>query len=202
MTAIRRLLAPALVLSAVLATTASAQSTLPITIEVRGGAAIPTGDFDEGVSTGWGLGATVRYAVAPSVDLYAGFDHFEFGTDEELDDEEIEFGIADNGLRAGARFSFSTLGSVQPWLEGGLLVNRSTVSIGDGTTTIDVDSEWGLGFEAGAGIAVPLSPRVSLTPGVRYRMHEAKFEVEDVEEGPESIDVTYFAIDIGVNIRL
>lgn len=199
---IRRLLAPALVLSAVLATTASAQSTLPITIEVRGGAAVPTGDFDDGAGIGWGLGATARYAVTPNVDLYAGFDHFEFGTDEELDDEEIEFGIADNGLRAGARFSFQTLGSVQPWLEGGLLFNRSTVSFGDGTTTIDVDSEWALGFEAGAGIAVPLSPRISLTPGVRYRMHEAKFEIEDVEEGPQSIDVTYFAIDLGVNIRL
>lgn len=202
MTAIRRLLAPALVLSAVLATTASAQGTLPITIEVRGGAAIPTGDFDDGAGTGWGLGATVRYAVTPNVDLFAGFDRFEFGTDEELDDEDIDFGISDSGVRAGARFSFQTLGSVQPWLEGGLLFNRSTVSIGDGTTSIDVNSEWALGFEAGAGIAVPLSPRVSLTPGVRYRVHEAEFELDEVEEGPQSIDVTYFAIDLGVNIRL
>lgn len=199
---IRRLLAPALVLSAVLATTASAQSTLPITIEVRGGAAIPMGDFDDGAGTGWGLGATVRYAVTPAVDLYAGYDRFEFGTDADLDEEEFDLGLSDSGFRTGARFSFAPLGSLRPWVEGGLLVNRSTVSISVESASIDVNSEWALGFEGGAGFAVPLSPRVSLTPGVRYRMHEAEFEAEETGEGPQSIDVSYLAIDIGVNIRL
>lgn len=202
MTALRRVLAPALVLSAALATTATAQSTLPITVEVRGGAAIPTGDFGDGASTGWGIGGTVRYAVAPTIELYAGYDHFDFSTDEELDETELDFGVQDQGLRAGGRFTFSTLGSVSPWVEGGLLFNRSSVSISDGTTTINVNSDWAPGFEAGAGFAVALSPRVSLTPGVRYRFHEAEFDPEGLEEGPESIDVTYVAIDLGVNIRL
>src|ERR1044071_8150992 len=145
MTALRRVRAPALVLGAVLATAATAQSTLPITVEVRGGAAIPTGDFDDGASTGWGVGATVRYAVAPMVELYAGYDHFDFGTDEELDDSGLELGIQDDGLRAGGRFTFSTLGSVSPWAEAGLLFNRTSVSVGDGSASINVNSDWGIG---------------------------------------------------------
>lgn len=202
MTALRRVLAPALVLSAVLATAATAQSTLPITVEVRGGAAIPTGEFDDGASTGWGVGATVRYAVTPMVDLYAGYDYFDFGSDEELDEEDVDIGIQDAGLRAGGRFNFSPLGSVSPWAEAGLLFSRASVSISDGSASVKVNSNWGIGFEGGAGFGVALSPRVSLTPGVRYRFHEAEFDSEDVEEGPESVDVTYVAIDLGVNIRL
>ncbi len=206
MTALRRVLAPALVLSAaVLATTtASAQSTLPITVEVRAGAAIPTGDFGDGTSTGWGVGATVRYAVSPMVELYGGYDHFDFGTDEELDDTGVDFALQDDGVRAGGRFNFSTLGSVSPWVEGGLLFNRSRIEVGVGSVSFNVDSDWTLGFEAGAGFGVALSPRVTLTPGVRYRIHEAEFEVEDDEGGTvtETVDVTYVAIDLGVNIRL
>src|SRR5215218_1251044 len=162
---IRTVLAPALVLSAALATRAHAQNTLPVSFELRGGASIPTGDFADGVQTGWSLGGSVLYAPRPNLALYAGFQHDDFSLDDDADvDEGTDVGIQDDGLRAGARVSLllAGLGSVRPWAEGGVLFNRTTVSASDGDVSASVDSDWALGFEVGAGLAFDVSPKVSI----------------------------------------
>lgn len=201
MTPIRGLLAPALVLAAVLAHTAHAQNTMPVSFEVRGGVAFPTDDFADGASTGWTVDGTVRYAVQPSLELYAGYQHASFSTDESADTEGVDVGIADDGVRAGARLNLlmGGMGAVRPWLEAGLIYDRTSVSGSDGETSVTFHSRWGLGFEAGAGFAVDLSPTISLTPGVRYRQHSTHFDLADIGEG--DLDASYVAVDVGINFH-
>ena len=194
----RTVLAPALVLSALLATTAHAQNTLPVTFEVRGGASIPTGDFADGVKTGWNVGGAVLFSPSPNLALYAGYQHDELTIDDD-DTEEVDLGVQDNGLRAGARLSVPlATGTVRPWVEGGLLYNRTTISGSDGEVSASFDSSWELGFEVGGGFSFDVSPTISLTPGIRYRQHKVDFG--DLADGATG-DVNTVVVDLGINFH-
>jgi opacity protein-like surface antigen len=197
MTRIRRLLAPALLVGAGLAQPALAQTTLPLAFEARGGVALPVGDFNDGAGTGWIVGGTVRYRVNPTVDVYAGYDYASFPPDD--DDPDVDVNLRDHGARAGVRADLrvGSLPSVTPWVEIGLMVNRTTVHASDNNISADVDADWALGGEAGAGLSIPVGTRASFTPGVRYRAHKADFG-DDIG----STTVSYFAFDLGVQIRL
>jgi hypothetical protein len=196
---LRTVLAPALVLSAVLATRAHAQTPLPISFEGRVGASIPTGDFSDGVKTGWNLGLTGFYSPQPTLALYLGFEHSAFSLDE--DTEDVDVGIDDNAVRAGARLSIPlSAAPVRPFVEGGAVFARTSITGSDGEVSASVDSDWKVGFEVGAGFAFDVSPRVSLTPGVRYRQHGVSFD--DVEGGDDLSDVSYVVVDLGVHVRL
>jgi opacity protein-like surface antigen len=193
----RTVLAPALVLSALLATTTHAQNTLPVAFEVRGGASIPTGDFADGVSTGWNLGGSVLFSPSPNLALYAGYQHDDFNADD--DSEDVDIGVQDNGFRAGARLSVPlATGTVRPWVEGGLLYNRTTISGSDGEVSASFDSSWELGFEVGGGFSLDLTPTISLAPGIRYRQHKVDFG--DIAEGATG-DVKTVVVDLGINFH-
>ncbi|HEX8904529.1 MAG TPA: outer membrane beta-barrel protein [Longimicrobiaceae bacterium] len=205
MTRMTRMFAPALLLGAFVALPARAQGILPFSAEVRGGVALPQGDFNDGADTGWGIGGTLRYRIAPMVDVYAGYDRFSFGADSSSDfDEGVDVSIRDEGFRAGARFTFplaSTLTGLSPWVEGGATFNRTTLHASDGSASIDVNSDRSVGFEVGAGLNFAVAPRVSLSPGVRYRSHKASFD-DAIDGGDGSdVDANYFVVEVGLSIH-
>jgi opacity protein-like surface antigen len=209
MTRTLRLLAPAFLLGAALALPAHAQTPLPLSFEVRGGVGIPVGDLDDGTSLGWSVSGTVFFRAAPIVSVYGGFEHTQFTTDDAVGFEQIDPDITDNGFRLGARFDvpFGGLTGVSPWVEGGATFNRTSsgTSITDdgiNLTHIDIDSKRSVGFEVGAGLSFAVAPRISLTPGVRYRSHKADFSDTFGENDSAKIDVNHFTIDLGVHVRL
>jgi len=201
---IRKLVAPALLLGAALAQPARAQSVLPLSVEARGGVAIPTGDFDDGTGLGFSVGGTVFFRAAPMVSVYGGFEHAQFTTDDDDDLEGLDADITDNGFRLGARFDvpFGSLTGVSPWVEGGATFNRTSFNVSDDESgaSVGIDSDRSVGFEVGAGLSFNVAPRISITPGVRYRSHKADFG--DTEDGPAEVDVNHFTVDLGVHIRL
>lgn len=199
MTRMLRLLAPALLLGAALALPARAQTTLPLSFEVRGGVGFPVSDFDDGASMGWSVGGTVRYHTTAAIDLYGGFDFASFPPDDDLDFEGVDLDFRDFGVRAGVRtdLQLAVAPSVVPWLEAGLLVNRTSVKGSTGSNSATVDADWALGAEVGAGFSIPIGPRAALTPGVRFRTHKADFG-DDLGD----TTVSYFVVDVGVLVRL
>ncbi|HSU16487.1 outer membrane protein [Longimicrobium sp.] len=204
MTRLRRLLAPALALCAGTTTAARAQAALPVSFEARVGAGIPVGDFGDGAAPGWAVGITARGALKPGVELYGGYDHFAFNTDESVDDDpEADVNIDDDGFRAGLRSNFAVtrVGGASPWLEAGVIVNHTKLRASSGGASASFDSDWMVGFEGGAGLSFPINSMLALTPGVRYRQHRARF-TDNGLDGPGSVTTSYFAVDIGVNFRL
>ncbi|SOD03503.1 Outer membrane protein beta-barrel domain-containing protein [bacterium JGI 053] len=200
---IRKLLFPALVLGAALAQPARAQTILPLSFEARGGVAIPTGDFADGAGTGFNVGATVHYRVAPMVSVYAGYEYVRFAVDSLGDVEGVDAHFIDQGFRAGARFEVplaGTMTGLQPWVEGGATFNQTTVSASNGSASVDIDADRKVGFEVGAGLNFAVAPKISIAPGVRYHSHKAEFDFGggDTAEG----DVNYFTVDLGVHIHL
>lgn len=200
---IRSVLAHALVLCASLATGARAQQTLPIAVEARGGVTLPVADFGDGASTGWSLGGTVHWQATRVLGVYAGYEHASFGVDSlGADDAGLDASVADDGFRTGVRVSLplALARNVTPFVEGGLLINRTRISVTDGTSAVSIHSEWGPGFEVGAGVAIPLTPRITLTPGARFREHRGEFN-NDNSDLAGTVTADYVAIDLGVSFH-
>ncbi len=169
----------------------------PFSVEVRGGLAFPTGDLDDIADSGITVGANGTYMFTPMLGLYAGFTYNAFGLPEEADDLEIEGSVNTYGLDAGLKAMFATPTlPVTPFLKGGLVYHKIEVEIEDTDLDDELESDSGLGFEVGAGVMVPLGPRLSFTPAVSYTSFKPEF---DGEEGDDN--VTSFRVDVGLNIR-
>ncbi|MBV9774032.1 MAG: porin family protein [Gemmatimonadetes bacterium] len=178
-----------------------AQSILPLSAEVRVGAAIPTGDFSDGVKTGSSYGATVKFSVMPMIALYGGWEQAVFKAEDDPDFQGTDVKIRDTGVRAGAELRIPLVGMVtgiSPYVQAGALFNKATASLSDDTGgSLDINSDRGLGFEVGAGAGIRIAPTISLVPEVRYRTYKPDF-------GDQSGDsnLSYFNVGLGVSVHL
>jgi opacity protein-like surface antigen len=177
---------------------ASAQTTFAL--DVRGGYAIPTGDWneDDTFENGLGFGANVIAMVTPQVGVYAGWETFSFDVEE--DEPGVEADATDAGFRAGVTLSvpMAQYPTITPVLEAGVLYNTLEISASGGGASIDFESEESLGFEAGLGASFNVADRVSVVPMVRYRQHEVEFE----DFGDESETVSYVVVGVALRLRL
>jgi opacity protein-like surface antigen len=172
----------------------------PFSVEVRGGLAFPTGDLDDVADSGITVGANGTYMFTPMLGLYAGFTYNAFGLPEEAEEFDVDGSINTYGFDAGIKAMFaSPTMPVTPFVKGGLVYHKVELDIEDLDLGDEDDSEFGLGFEVGGGVMVPLGPRLSFTPAVSYTSFKPNFEGE--EEDDETDSITSFRVDVGLNIR-
>ncbi len=166
----------------------------PFSFEVRGGVAVPTGDFNEdaGAAPGLALSGTVTYHALPMIGIYGGFTYNRFGVDDDLAEIVGDGQFVETGVDVGARLAIPTpLIPIDPWIRAGVLFHKLG---GDGFEDDDfnADGDTGFGYEVGAGLGFGFGP-VSLTPGVSF----VSYDVEGADAS-----ATYFRADVGVRIRL
>jgi opacity protein-like surface antigen len=182
------------------AQTVSAQ-TPAMALEVRGTFDIPSGDWndEELFDNGFGGGATLTVMVGPQMGIYGGWELVRFPLDEDELGVDADADGTDAGFRAGlASFvPIASMPSVTPFTELGVIYNTFEISASDGDNSAGIESEWGLGYEAGVGVAIQAAPRLDVTPIIRYRAHDVEFE--DFEGGDT---VQYFSFGVGVRVRL
>jgi len=126
---------------------AAAQGTLPISIEARIDAGIPTGNLGDNFDVGLGWGVTGAFDLTPNFSIYGGYSRFDF-------DEKGGTGLKakDDGFDLGGRVLLGTGAGVwTPFAQFGVLFHDET------------------GFEAGLGADYPVGNGVSLTPLARFR---------------------------------
>ncbi|HEX6041640.1 outer membrane beta-barrel protein [Longimicrobium sp.] len=194
-----------LVAAAAFAVPAHAQipNITPFSLEVRGGLAVPTGDFgekvgdDPSVETGYTVGANATYHFMPLLGVYAGYTYNRFGLDG-FDGVDV----VDQGLSAGVRVAVPTpLIPIDPYLKAGVVYNRVGFEFDEGDDGGELDdateSDQSLGFEVGAGIGIGLGPKLSFTPQVTYTRYEPQFDGEGIE-----VNVEHVRVDVGLRIRL
>lgn len=134
--------------------------------EVTGDAAFATQKLAGAeLRTGGGFGANVRFLVQPHLAAYAGWEWHMQQTDELLPGQMLD--LNDNGYTLGLRFEHPLAGPTAGWLRAGALYNHIEVEEDDGSLIHDTDH--GFGWEAGAGLTIPLGARLGVTPGVRFR---------------------------------
>lgn len=182
-----------LTIAALLTFTASAafaQNPGRFSLELRSGATLPTSDLGPSeLNTGMSLELTANYQVMPHLALYAGWDWARFTMKEDLGVFED---ADDTGYAFGARFFAPSLGAVTPWIRAGGVYDHIELEGDDEDDRVSADHV--LGWEAGAGAAIALGSKWSLTPGVRYRA----FSPELDELGGEA-DVRYVSLEIGIS---
>ena len=166
----------------------SAQSSIPLSVEVRGDAAFPVGDFADGnVENGLGFTASASLQLVPGFGAYGSYSRNEFS----LDGSESD--VLDQGWAAGLTASLGGApGRATPFVGAGLLFHELEV---DGVEQGDAK----MGFEVGAGIAVPLGRRIRVTPAVGYR----QYNVESTALGgllASDSNVSYLTAGVGLNI--
>jgi hypothetical protein len=173
---------------------------------VRGGLGFPTGDFptrglvaQEAVESGAGFALRGTYRVIPALGVYAGFERYSFGVDEE-EAAGPDLNFVDSGFSAGAQLSLplGMITGVSPWVRGGAIFHIFDYELEeDAGANPDTSSDRTLGFEAGAGVDIPLGLILSFTPGVTYRSYEPQFE--GLTNGER---LSYLAVEMGLRVRL
>jgi opacity protein-like surface antigen len=161
-------------------------------IEASGGAAFATekiGGADLG--TGIGLEVNGRYRIMPHLAVYGGWDWHHFPVEQPPPGGDMD--IEDTGYAFGFRFEHPLAGRTAGWLRVGGIANHIELENADGD--IVSDSGHGLGWEAGAGLAVPIGDRVRLTPGARYRALSRDVEMGGVTA---AVDLRYVTLGMGI----
>ncbi|HYW11695.1 MAG TPA: outer membrane beta-barrel protein [Longimicrobium sp.] len=171
-----------------------------LALEVRGTAAVPTGQWNDEdlLDTGFGGGATVTAMFSERQGVYAGWERIRFPVNGDEAEDEDAAGT-DSGFRAGlASFlPISALPNVAIFAELGLVYNTFELSSSDGGTPVELESDASLGYETGVGLAVRAAPRLDVTPIVRYRQYKPEFDgFEDSET------VKYFSWGVGLRLRI
>jgi opacity protein-like surface antigen len=166
-----------------------------LSLEGRAGVTLAVRDFGAGARSGLALDGTLAYQVFPSLSAYAGLSRDNFGCPKRAAPGD---GCDANseGFEVGARAQLTGV-RLTPWARGGVIYHHLERRMSPQGFPIAARSALALGYEIGGGIAVPITPSVALTPGIRYRAYGADFG-NSFGTGPLQRDVRYFVADVGV----
>ena len=175
---------------------------LPLSLEVRGGLAVPVGDFADGnvkAENGPTFGAGAVFHATRAIGIFAGYSRTAFGCGEcALFDVEDE--VVDEGFDAGVQIEPETrFAGVRPWIRGGAVAHELSFSGANGGS---VSSETAIGFGVGAGVSlspVPSLPSLRVSPGLHFRAYSADFPLGELED--RSVDVSHVTVDVGLAYR-
>jgi hypothetical protein len=131
---------------------AAAQSgTLPITVEARLDAGIPTGNFAHNWTVGLGWAVDGAFELTPQFAIYGGYSRFDWSAKDNGADAGLK--LKDDGFDVGGRVILGTgAGALTPYAQFGALIHNGDT-----------------GFEVGLGGDYPVASNISLTPLVRFR---------------------------------
>jgi len=163
-------------------------------VEVRGGVWIPNADlmgaggFDGAASADASFG--VHFVLRRGLISYlAGFSEHRFGCTAGRCGEAVDFVSTawDLGIRVNLRAT-----GIVPWVSVGASAAIFDARVDTGTGVQRESSERGWGFEAGAGILIPVRGPFALNPGVRY----GRSDVDFASRG--TLETRYFIADLGL----
>jgi opacity protein-like surface antigen len=135
--------------------------------ELRSGVDFATEKLgDETLKTGYGFEGTLAYQFIPSLGIYGGWSWNNFASDQTFEGNKLDFN--ETGYCAGLQLIHPFRNSkISYMLKGGATYNHIETENSEGK--IVDDSGHGLGWQAGAGLAIPLGNRIQLIPEIRYR---------------------------------
>ena len=166
----------------------------PLRLEARGGAWIPASDLVgaqgfEGAASGdvsFGVHFVLRGGL---ISFVTGFSEHRFGCTAVQCGEAVNFVSTawDLGMRVNLREA-----GIVPWVSLGATAALFDARVDTGGVVSREDSDRGWGYEAGAGVLVPVGGPFALNPAVRYGRSDADF----ASRGP--METRYIITDISL----
>ena len=176
--------------------TASAQ--LPISLSARTGETKVTSGGSSG-ARGWSFDLVAAYRISPRLSAYLMSGATELGAHRDV--ESVDLSVY--ATSAGVSMLVGPLdpGLPAPWVRAG--AGTYSLSANRETPRIDERSRARLGFDLGAGIAIPLSPQWHVTPAVRFAWFTPDIRFQEIV-GSDTVvsygveEVSYLTVDIGL----
>lgn len=146
------------------ATVAGAQgvtsATKPFSFGISGGASIPTGDFSDGVNTGYNFGGHISLGTpALPISFRGDVNYDNFGAKPVSGANDANAHIW--SYTANAVYEIPTLSGIRPYVIGGIggFTPTATASstYGNVSTSASYSSGTKFGFDVGGGITIPLA---------------------------------------------
>lgn len=217
-----------------------AYSQTPFSFGLSGGAAIPMGEFNNIYKTGFSVEGSGFYSVSPNTDIsltigYNGFSYKnEYFTDAILRNFnatgvsgfDVSWTATDIPVMAGLKY-FIPVPGVSPYLWGeigahfltfndrfnGTMVTTSsgnTVNVNNLPVSTSSESETAFGYSVGAGLSIPILPKILLDINLKYNGNGAVFSKEyEVRQNannyftnPELKNMTFLTARAGILISL
>ena len=162
--------------------------------ELKPGVSFPTKDLhDAKLKTGFGFEGVLAYRFMPHLAAYAGWSWNKFNADKSFAGNDTDF--EENGYSFGLQFVHPfPNSSISFLLKAGGTYNHIETENSEGN--IVNDTGHGPGWQAGAGVSIPLGNRWSLVPEIRYRSLS-----RDIKIGNEKIplDLNYVFAGLGIS---
>lgn len=161
-------------------------------IEFRPGVNYATKDISD-ADLGFGFGAelAIAYRFMPHLAAYAGWSWNNFAVDQSFAGQDASF--EETGYSFGLQFIHPIGKSdIKYLVRAGGTYNH--IEIENNSGDIIIDSGHGLGWQAEAGLVIPLSEKFSLLPTVRYRSLNRDIEIENIST---SVDLNYLSVGVG-----
>lgn len=163
-------------------------------LELRTGADFATQELgDANLNTGFGFDGILTYQFLEHTSVFGGWGWHRFTSDDSFAGSDMDF--EETGYTFGLEF-LHPLGNTPMdfYIRGGGIYNHIEVESSDGDIT--ADSDHGLGWQAGAGVAFDIGNRWMLKPGVRYRSLSRDIEIGNTTT---DVDLTYFNFAVGIS---
>lgn len=163
-------------------------------LELRPGVDYATKDIS-GADLGIGYGAelTIAYRFMPHLAAYAGWSWNHFAVDQSF--AGIDASFEETGYTFGFQFIHPIGETTLSYLVrlGG---TYNHIEIENNSGDIIIDSGHGLGWQAEAGLVIPLGEKFSLLPSLRYRSLNRDIEIDNVNT---SVNLNYLSVGVGLS---
>ena len=183
----------------------------PVSLEIRAGAAFPIQSFgqaygDLDIGSGYGVSGNVTFHHSPAIWFFAGYSYnrLEARPGTEPASYRGEDAAVDQGFDAGVRLKlFSLPRRVEPYIRAAGVYHRLTLhgtrAEGEDAPGFSLpDSYFSLGFAAGAGAEIGLSPRLSLVAEATLTSYQPRYG----ERANAALQAEHVRGDAGIRVRL
>lgn len=162
-------------------------------LAVRSGANFSTKDFgDAKLKTGVGFEGTISYKIFPHISGYAGWGWNSFTAEKSF--AGTDYAFEETGYRYGLQLQYPIGDSNIEYLVGlGGLYNHIEVENKGGE--IIADSKHGFGWQAEAGVVIPVGLRFNLSPTLRYQTLSREIKIGSVTT---PVDLNYLSAGLAI----
>lgn len=160
---------------------------------LRPGVNFPTKDLGNAdLKTGFGVEGTIAYRIMPHLAAYTGWGWNHFAADQSFAGTDMDFD--ETGYRLGLQFIHPITKSELSYVLGaGAIYNHIEVENNKGD--IISDSGHGWGWQADAGLSVPLGNRLHLLTGIRYQSLSRNIKIGAANT---TVDLNYLSAGVGI----
>jgi opacity protein-like surface antigen len=162
--------------------------------EFRPGFNIPVSDLgEENLGLGFGFEFKAAYLLMPHMKMYGGWSWNGFETDTQIMRNRVQ--LDETSFTFGAELRLPiTEPPVTYFVRGSGVYGK--IKLEDNQGNFNGSSNYGLGWQLGAGVEIALTDYWSIKPDLRYRSLSRDVEVNSMMM---NVNLQYFAVGVGIS---